>query len=313
MNSIENYIEKVKKETEGFTEEEMVRYVYMDLGKRLSFNLEFSFGNRKKKRDIYAESGKNSVNKSMETNIIICKSSAYILEVVLTALGIDIVTSVDSSDFRKCAHVFNIVRTKNARESYIIDLQTDLENIQSHMRTKEFGKSEQAGMLPIISRDELERIDRKIGYIKEDYYYADEYLELLKLNMSYFSDFKERVEFVLQNIDIYHNKEMKYAERKWHHETVMKALFTREELWKINLNDCYRETQKGKEYVTCITVDREKEGTTFYLFSIEDNHYQKISVKDLARQVKNGELVIVQMIPALRAFLREQEKGGRGE
>lgn len=307
MDSIDNYIEKVKKETEGFTEDEVVRYVYMNLGQRLSFNLEFSFGNSKKKREIYSNNGRRNIAEQLKTNIIICKSASYILERILKAMGVNIETKVVPEDYRKCAHMFNVVKPKDGREAYKIDLQTDLENIQSHTRTKEFGKSERAREISVISRDELERIDRKIGYIKNDYYYADEYLDLLKMNMRYFSDFREKVEFVLQNIDIYHNKEMKYAERKWHHETVIRELFTEEEQKQICVNDCYRITPQGKEYVTCISLTIPKKGTSLYMFSVEDNNYREISVEELAHQVQEG-LIVIQTIPILKVFLKKQEK-----
>lgn len=307
MDSIDNYIEKVKKETEGFTEDEVVRYVYMNLGQRLSFNLEFSFGNSKKKREIYSNNGRRNIAEQLKSNIIICKSASYILERILKAMGVNIETKVVPEDYRKCAHMFNVVKPKDGREAYKIDLQTDLENIQSHTRTKEFGKSERTREISVISRDELERIDRKIGYIKNDYYYADEYLDLLKMNMRYFSDFREKVEFVLQNIDIYHNKEMKYAERKWHHETVIRELFTEEEQKQICVNDCYRITPQGKEYVTCISLTIPKKGTSLYMFSVEDNNYREISVEELAHQVQEG-LIVIQTIPILKVFLKKQEK-----
>ena len=43
MNNLETYIERIKKETEGFTDIEKLRYVYIDLGKRFVFDLNFSF------------------------------------------------------------------------------------------------------------------------------------------------------------------------------------------------------------------------------------------------------------------------------
>lgn len=176
------------------------------------------------------------------------------------------------------------------------------------MRTREFGKAEEEGRLSIISRDELERIDRKIKYVRDDYYYADEYLDLLKLNMACFSDFAEKVDFVLQNIDIYHNKNMRYAERKWHHETVIRELFTGEERTKIELNDCYKKTEQGKEYLTCITVAISKQEVKFYLFSNQNNNYEEITIEKFGDKVKSGEVMVVQMIPALKAYLKKQAK-----
>ena len=41
MSNLEAYIEKVKKETQGLNDIEKLRYVYIDLGKRFAFDLDF--------------------------------------------------------------------------------------------------------------------------------------------------------------------------------------------------------------------------------------------------------------------------------
>ena len=54
MSNLSEYIEKVKeykKKNQNISEEELIRYVYLDLGKRFSFDLSFSFGNKKKKKE----------------------------------------------------------------------------------------------------------------------------------------------------------------------------------------------------------------------------------------------------------------------
>ena len=248
MNNINEYIEKIKRETEGFSEDELIRYVYMDLGKRLAFNLDFFLGNAEQQKEIYATRRMHVANEALSSNIIICKDSSNIMELILKRLGVDIITTVDPDEYKtKCAHVFNIVRPDDGRPAYKVDLQQDLKNIQSHMRTTEFGTSVLQGEPSVISRDELERIDRKIGYITNGYYYADEYIDLLKLYCSYLTNIQERAKLVLGNIEIYHNKEMQYAERKNHHRGILKQLFTREELAKIHQIDCYIDTPSRKK------------------------------------------------------------------
>ena len=55
MSNLTKYIEEVKKnisQQEDMTETEIIRYVYLDLGKRLSFNENFlPFGSSKKKQN----------------------------------------------------------------------------------------------------------------------------------------------------------------------------------------------------------------------------------------------------------------------
>ena len=56
MSSLEKYVEKVKKETEGFSDIEKLRYIYWDLGSKFAFDLDFSFGNTETKKKIYNKS-----------------------------------------------------------------------------------------------------------------------------------------------------------------------------------------------------------------------------------------------------------------
>lgn len=298
MSSIDDYVEKVKKETEGFSEEEMIRHIYIDLGKRLAFNLKFYLGNSKAKQQVYSHSTKARAGEALDQNIIICKDSSYIMEAVLTKLGVNIITIVAPSDDRKCAHVYNIVKPKNGKKPYVLDLQVDMENIQAHMRTTEFGKT--AGESNrTITRDELEEIDLKIGYITKKDYYTDEYIDLLRLNTSMFADFGERMQFILENIDIMNNKNMGYAERVKHHDTILSKLLSFEEFLRIKQIDCYKEENGNRNHISCITVEEPKKEKAIYLFSVEDNQYKRVSIEELAKQVEDG-LVILRPIPELK-------------
>lgn len=255
MSTMEDYIEKVRKETQGFSEDEMIRYIYMDLGKRLTFNLKFFCGNSRAKIKVYTESKRKNIGEALRTNIIICKDSSYILEHILRELGVNIVTIVDPEDFRKCKHVYNLVKPADGRPPYVLDLQVDMENIQSHMRTTEFGKSENRWRPAVISRDEIEQMDWKIGYVTKQDYYTNEYIDNLRLGAELFDDFGEKIKFLLENIDVYDTKNMGYAEKVKHHSTVLGKILKYDEISKIDQIDCYREDENGRKYISCLTVD----------------------------------------------------------
>ncbi len=304
MSSIDEYVEKVKKETQGFSEEEIIRYVYIDLGKRLAFNLKFYLGNSKAKQQVYSHSTRITAEEALDKNIIICKDSSYIIEAILTKLGINVITIVAPNDDRKCAHVYNIVKPKNGKKPYVLDLQVDMENIQAHMRTTEFGKTAgESGRT--ITRDELEKIDFKIGYVTKEDYYTDEYIDLLRLNAPMFKEFGERMEFILGNIDIMNNKKMGYAERIKHHESTLGKILSLTEQLRLKQIDCYKIHGEEREYVSCITVDVPKKGKEIYLFSIQENKYNRISIEELAKQVEEG-LIIMAEIPELKRFMKKR-------
>lgn len=309
MSNLDNYVEYIKRKInkiENITETEIIRYVYLDLGNRFSFDLNYIYGNSETKRKIYERSRhEEELELCMEKNTAVCKSLAYICEYILKKIGIDIKTVLlDEYGIRK-PHVYNVITEKNGRQ-YILDLQQDLENIQSHSRTECFGVQEVRSKQPIISLFELEQIDKKLGYIQKDNYYSDEYLYLLKSDICYFENLEEKLHFLLENIDIHENKNMKYMERKWHHATILKKLLNVREFSKVHFINCYENTEKDRDYKNCIVFYSGK-GPKVYIYSIEENKYILTDINDFARKVKNGQICTEQFL-GLKKVIKNLEK-----
>lgn len=314
MSNLEKYINNVKQyknQHPNLSELELIRYVYLDLGKRFSFDVNFlPFSNGKKKQKIYRK-GTNveSLDECMESNIVICKSAAYILEYVLKVLGIDISTVVDPDDHRKFPHVYNIIKLKDEQE-FTVDLQEDMYNIQSHSFTKGFGLSPEDRKTLVIPKLVQEQVDRKLGYISDENYYANDYLYLLKYDIGFIEDFGERVKHVLENIDIYDNPNMQYTDRQWHHVRVLEELFSSDEFnydrnnRKIRMIDCYKDVNGERKYVNCIAVQT-KRGTEIYVYNKKEYRYSQISLKNFARAVKNGLVLHECSVPGLRGALNQ--------
>ena len=141
MNYLDNYINKLLIETKEFTELEKVRYVYLDLGKIMSFDPLFYYGNEKNKKRIYKECeySEEKLCLNLKNGIGICKSISYLLEYVLTKLNIKSKAIVDYSDIVYYHHVTNMIYLTDGTK-FEVDLQHDLENIQAHQKTRYFGK-----------------------------------------------------------------------------------------------------------------------------------------------------------------------------
>ena len=312
MSSLEKYVEKVKKETEGFSNIEKLRYIYWDLGSKFAFDLDFSFGNSKTRKQIYDHSrSEDDLNRCLENNTAICKSIAYILSYVMKELGVNIESVIDEEDFRKCPHIYNVLITEDGRK-YRFDLQEDMRNIKAQLRTQYFGIPIEDEEQELISRAELDQIDKKQGHISEKSYYTDEYLELIKMHLPMFEDFGQKVQFVLENSEAYTNPEMGYADRKWRMEDLIGnenkdgLLFSKEEKYKINMIDCYREIEGKKHYELCIVVNV-KGGKDIYLFSDETNSFRKMTLEEFAEQIENG-LVNLQGIQGLKQVLKSRKQ-----
>ena len=135
--------------------------------------------------------------------------------------------------------------------------------------------------------------------------------EVIKSDIDYFTEPSEKIKFVLENIDICENKNIKYAERKWHHEYILRKVLSRQELNKIHMLDCYLEDSNGqKKYINYIAVDNKAE-REIYVYDIEQNAYKMICFDDFAKEVKNG-LVVLQKVQGLNKKLKSiEENEGR--
>lgn len=294
MSNLEKYVEYIKEyknNNKSLTQRELIRYIYIDLGKRLSFSTNFTFPDRSKKetrKSMYKESSsEKSLDNAMETGDAICKSMSYIFKYVCNKLGIEaeVVTDYDdpAKDYR---HTYNLVKEEDGTE-YIVDLQSDIKYIKSRARTYKYGLNKNDFFENVISRFDLEQIDKKIGYISDKDYYTDEYEDFMKLNLSDIKDFYKRVEIFLENINVFENDNMKYVDRCAKHYELIQKIFSLSEKNKINMVDCWEEKDGKKNYINCIAVSH-KETSDIYLYSEEEKRYIKYDIKDFARMIDNG-------------------------
>ena len=73
MSTLNEYVERIKKETENLNDLEKVRYIYIDLGKRFSFNMEFATANNKEQVKIYHKDRSHDIEENLCNYNGICK------------------------------------------------------------------------------------------------------------------------------------------------------------------------------------------------------------------------------------------------
>ena len=140
---------------------------------------------------------------------------------------------------------------------------------------------------PRIHRDELEKIDKKIGYIEDRRYYGDQYYDLLKYNGDMIKDFGEKADYIFENLMIYDNKDLKYFDRLMYNKEIVNLLFTSKERSHIHVIDCYYEENDERDYQTCIEVEVHG-NPVLYRFSYEDMKYHKKTLEEFAKEVHDG-------------------------
>lgn len=315
MSNLSKYIEKIEtyiKENPELSEELLIRYVYLDLAQRFSFDLQFKpFGNSKTRKEIYYRSGcMDEMEKCMESNVVICKSAARILEYVLKHFGVNIKTVVEECDYRRCPHVYNMIIPKNGSEPYNVDLQEDMYRIQMHGFTTNYGISTRDDETLVVSRFEQEQMDRKLGFIDDEHYYTDEYLYLLKSDIGYFENFEDKAKFILENIEVFENPNMQYIDRQWYHVRILQNFFSKKEFdydnsdGKIYVIDCYRKEDEKNKYYNCVVVRTAKK-IDIYLYNKKEGKYSQISLMKFAKAVHNGLIIHNCKVPGLGNALKK--------
>ena len=315
FNELDEYVIKMQKylEKNPLTEREIVMYVYLDLGMMFKFDKDFFFGGSKMRRDMYTNAFYiDTLCNCFKTKKIMCKSVSYILRYILSSLGINIKVIEDEMDTRKYKHVLNLIKPMDGSEEYTIDLQEDIINIQYHGFTKDFGLSKDRKKY-VVSKEEQKRMHEKFGYISKTNPYVDEYLLLLKQSLSYFTSFKEKVEFVILNIDPIDYPNVPYFERRWRHKKILEELFVNPSLpndslfEKVRILELYYLKEDGeKEYLNGFSIEH-----NIYIYSDIDNTYIKYNIDEFAALVIEKNIFSNQNIPGLKgalARISNQEK-----
>lgn len=205
-------------------------------------------------------------------------------------------------------HVYNVVILENGKE-YILDLEEDLEYIQSGSKTKYFGIDVNDFNKKMISDEELKEIDiNKTNYIPEGYYFED-IIWMLKLAINSKNiSLEEKLELVLQNFNVYvDNKNVKYREKIRYYERFIKEIFTEKEARKIRQIDFYKKEENDISCRNIIILENLKIQNKIYLFSEEENKYIRISIEDIANLVEQGYIYKTQ-IPELRRYLKQKQE-----
>lgn len=317
MSKLTEYIEELKDKINSkgdMSEIDIIRYVYINLGQKMNFDLKYTFGNRDDRNRIYNKMvDDEELEHVFETHTIICKSLAYLLQRILKEFDIDVKVVKEEPVYgeKRSRHIFNTVTLKNGK-TYNLDLEDDLQYIQFGAKTRNFGISVCDDEFDMVTDKQLKDIDiNKSDYIPEGYYFED-MIWMLKLAIDRDNiGLDKKMEFVLENIEKYRDtKSVTYRERFNYHKRVLEELFTGVDARKIHLIDCYKKVNEEKVFQSLIFINMPKNQQKLYMYSVNDYKYEEISMEELAQMVKNG-LQTLEGVPGLRTFLKSEGLEGR--
>ena len=320
---LKNYINQFK----NITEVELIRIVYIYLGKIFKFDARYGFGNRKAKEKMYDSTiliktyyydydtfnnkvikdiviDENKINKCIKDGYAICTIISGALKYILNKLkeelqekfelefDIEVKPELPKYGIKQVnQHVYNIVTFRNGKKA-ILDLEQDLEAIQSLRKTNNFLKDIETGS-KLQSDEEIREIDvNKANYIPEGFYFDDMIGYLKKAISNPELTLEAKVKMIIDNIGVYTRtyKEMGYVQRRnYHHMFFKEALDSEELLEKIEFRDCFYEGEdKNKSYRTCIFIELPQNKHKIYMFSLEKYKYEEIAQEQLADMMNGG-------------------------
>ena len=268
--SIKKIIDEIAK-NEDFTDEELIRVLYIKLGEIFAYNRDFLYArNLDEVRKIYEDQLFISEieRKDYEGKITgTCKQIEEVLNESIQKLAYKtgrrhIYSRMLGYDEMNESHTATLLKIED--DSYYLDLYKDLYRIQKKMKTKYFAPSEDITenlefykineelknvKLKTISEENLKKIDNKIGYLQYGIY-TDDVISKLKEEMNDNSTWKDikinsgqkrediitkyKFDFVLKNFknEILNNKQMKMMELSHFYKWALSKILTKNELEK---------------------------------------------------------------------------------
>ncbi len=237
-----------------------IRKIYIEIGKNKTFDVRYYFGNTATQKQIYRLAKKRTgVEDRLDDREIICYSLARQCEYIFKKLGYSCTVTHEPKELE---HVFNILTLKNG-DRIKLDLQADLEFIQTRRRTRHFGTTDdEYVLLTEVPTEELERVDRNIGYTSETGEYTDEVINSVISNLSDLP-LAERVTSFINDEDIIKiSADMGYMQQYSFYYKILTSL-AENEIWKkLYIFPC---KMSQEEYTSCIFI-REQEPTVFFIF-----------------------------------------------
>ena len=301
--NIYNIAERIlKKIPEGLSDLEKARFVYLELGKMVSFNEEYWFGNSNIKNKIYKSQTKIEDLKDIKNNKIICVSLSNLYNYMMGRIGIKAVQAHDVNDSR---HVYSEFEIDGKR--YKADLQKDLHFIQTKRRTWEFGEIDVSVADSEVNTEEIEKIDAKIGYSYQGEKNFRRLITNIENEIKKVDELDKKMNIILNKISEYEDiSKMEYSEKIWYYYYIIKRMLTLQEKKRECENQLYTEDNDKRKYTCCISVL--KRDGEFYRMIYSEKNGKFIPVEDeiLIELIEDGlKTCRNEKIPGLKKKMKE--------
>lgn len=282
-----------------------IRKIYIEIGRNKTFDVKYYFGNTETQKKIYNLARRRTeVEKRLDEREIICYSLARQCEYIFKNLGYSCTVTHEPKELE---HVFNILTLKDGRRIKL-DLQSDLEFIQTGRKTRYFGTSDnEYVLLDELPEKEIIEADRNIGYPNKEVEYSDETINSIINNLKGLP-LTERVSSFISNNEINEiSKDMGYMQKYSFFYKMLSSL-SENEIWKkLFIFPC---EIKPEEYTSCIFVNDKQPKT--YLYSNKHNMFLGVDIGKIATLQEEGLKLGIRGnengVKLLKRVIREQNR-----
>ena len=275
---------------------EMARYIYLELGKVLSYDMNAFYLKDELLGDRYNK--EIELDKEFDTTLV-CKPINIIYIKLLKIMGIDAELIQLDNNF-KYNHVGTSITFDNGIKIFT-DLTLDLHRIQNGMRTMDFAYTSPQGNYDILSRRELNKIDDKLGYTFRGIY-TDDFIDIVSKELTnkvkverYLLDGKRiedcnicevisrKLDFILNHVMF---KRLGYAEGRNTLIYILQKCLSDEESKHIKQFDLIKQNENNNEFANLIKVFDEK--NSIYYLQLPDEEMKKCTKCDIDDIFKIG-------------------------
>ena len=283
------------------SELEKARYLYIELGKLLKFDINYISSSDRKSEDVY---WRYVDFDKIEDNKYICRQIAEMYAEILNRVGIKAQREyrtfgeiVDEYFDATGRHAYTVVELTDGRK-IIADLVYDLPFIQKGLETISFGTAtENRFDIDLLDKKEVYEADKKIKYMSQintetlTYVYSDEFYKMVKAEIENPEILKEYVDATYPEQDrsdvlvrykldaisrFFALEKLGFREGKMFLKKLFQEFFTEEEKTKIKKCDLITEGERPHYYgetkmMQCFALDRGNGSYDYYMYVTGNN------------------------------------------
>ena len=224
-----DFEETIKGMPKNLSKMEKARYLYIELGKYYCYDEKYFTSKTEEEKEAII----NLKPENLKGKNVICTSLSRKFEEILNRAGVNAKYAMRENN-GKLQHAF--IEMEIDGELYCMDLIHDLMNIKAGFETKDFCTNDGDGRYKALSKEEISKIDKKIGYKHQ----GDEEVKRLREKISSIHNFdgeKYDEDSIKKAIDIVarfsEKKDMQFLERKDYFFELMKRIIDMEHAKKV--------------------------------------------------------------------------------